>query len=177
MAPGLRGAEFYVSRHHWHSGIVVARADIPAGAWPPGVVERDFAGCRCLELGWGAPVVLHRAQADRPDGRAGRADSRPERPARRRVPRAAVRDAPMGRTRAGALHAGGIGRALPRAGGRVSSATPTGTRSGWDAGCTASRVSSTPRGGVIGSATRATPGPCARPARAGCRRASDRRAR
>ena len=50
---GLRAAEFYVSRHHWHSGIVVARADIPEGIWPPGVVARDFAGCRCLELGWG----------------------------------------------------------------------------------------------------------------------------
>ncbi len=54
VVPGMRAAEFYVSRHHWHSGIVIARADVPAGLWPPGVVERDFAGCRCLELGWGA---------------------------------------------------------------------------------------------------------------------------
>ena len=53
LASGAHGAEFYVVRHQWHSGIVVARADIPAGAWPPGVVERDFAGCRDVELGWG----------------------------------------------------------------------------------------------------------------------------
>ena len=48
-----RGAEFYVGRDRWHSGIIVERAAIPAGAWPPGVADRDFAGCRCLELGWG----------------------------------------------------------------------------------------------------------------------------
>jgi uncharacterized protein (TIGR02117 family) len=46
-------SEFYVVRHGWHSGIVVRRKDIPADTWPPGVAERDFAGCRCLELGWG----------------------------------------------------------------------------------------------------------------------------
>ncbi len=40
-------------RHGWHSGIVVKRADIPPGTWPPGVATHDFAGCRCLELGWG----------------------------------------------------------------------------------------------------------------------------
>jgi uncharacterized protein (TIGR02117 family) len=48
----LQAAEFYVVRDRWHSGIVVARADIAAGAWPAGTVEH-FAGCRCLELGWG----------------------------------------------------------------------------------------------------------------------------
>ena len=26
---------------------------IPPGAWPPGIVERDFSGCTYLELGWG----------------------------------------------------------------------------------------------------------------------------
>lgn len=46
-------AVFYVDNHGWHSGIIVPRAAIPAGAWPPGVVERDFAGCNYLELGWG----------------------------------------------------------------------------------------------------------------------------
>ncbi len=53
VVPSLRAAEFYVVRHHWHSGIVVACADIPAGAWPDEVFERDFAGCRCVEVGWG----------------------------------------------------------------------------------------------------------------------------
>lgn len=46
-------AAFYVDSHGWHSGIVVPRAAIPPGAWPPGVAERDFAGCAYLELGWG----------------------------------------------------------------------------------------------------------------------------
>lgn len=54
LASGEAGAaEFYVDNHGWHSGIVVPRAAIPPGAWPPGVVERDFAGCAYLELGWG----------------------------------------------------------------------------------------------------------------------------
>jgi uncharacterized protein (TIGR02117 family) len=44
---------FYVASHRWHTSIIVPRAAIPPGAWPPGVVERDFAGCRYLELGWG----------------------------------------------------------------------------------------------------------------------------
>ena len=44
---------FYVDNHGWHSGIIVPRAAIPSGAWPPGVVEGDFAGCAYLELGWG----------------------------------------------------------------------------------------------------------------------------
>ena len=52
-AAAARGAEFYVGRDRWHSGIIVERGAIPAGAWPPGVADRDFAGCRCLELGWG----------------------------------------------------------------------------------------------------------------------------
>ena len=53
FAATARGAEFYVGRDRWHSGIIVERAAIPAGAWPPCVAERDFAGCRSLELGWG----------------------------------------------------------------------------------------------------------------------------
>ena len=51
--PGEAPAAFYVDNHGWHSGIIVPRAAIPPGAWPPGVVERDFAGCAYLELGWG----------------------------------------------------------------------------------------------------------------------------
>ena len=56
LSSGAHAAEFYVVRHGWHSGIVVNRADIPPDAWPSGVAERDFAGCRCLELGWGNRV-------------------------------------------------------------------------------------------------------------------------
>ena len=44
---------FYVDSHGWHSGVVIPRAAIPPGAWPPGVAERDFAGCTYLEMGWG----------------------------------------------------------------------------------------------------------------------------
>ena len=47
-------AEFYVSSHGWHTGIIVPRAAVVAcGGWPPGVAERDFAGCEDLELVWG----------------------------------------------------------------------------------------------------------------------------
>ncbi len=49
-----QAAEFYVCSHGWHTGIVVPRAAVVAsGTWPPGVAERDFAGCAYLELGWG----------------------------------------------------------------------------------------------------------------------------
>jgi uncharacterized protein (TIGR02117 family) len=40
----------YVVRHEQHTGIVVAAADIPAGAWP---VQRDFAAAEYFEVGWG----------------------------------------------------------------------------------------------------------------------------
>ena len=47
-------AEFYVTSHGWHTGIIVPRAAVIASkAWPAGVAERDFAGCAFLELGWG----------------------------------------------------------------------------------------------------------------------------
>ena len=47
-------AEFYVCSHGWHTGVVVPRvAVVASGTWPPGVAERDFAGCAYLELGWG----------------------------------------------------------------------------------------------------------------------------
>ena len=50
-----RGAEFYVTSHGWHTGIVVPRAAVLArgAGWPPGVAAHDFAGCAWLELGWG----------------------------------------------------------------------------------------------------------------------------
>ena len=51
-APSVGPTAFYVDNHGWHSGIIVPRAAIPPGAWPPGVVER-FADCTYLELGWG----------------------------------------------------------------------------------------------------------------------------
>ncbi len=52
--PAAGAAEFYVSSHGWHTGIIVPRAAVIAsGGWPPGVAERDFAGCAYLELGWG----------------------------------------------------------------------------------------------------------------------------
>jgi len=44
---------FYVGSHGWHTSIVVARTQIPSGAWPPGVTERTFAGYPYLEIGWG----------------------------------------------------------------------------------------------------------------------------
>lgn len=54
VAPPGHGAEFYVTSHGWHTGIIVPRAAVIAsGAWPAGVAERDFAGCVFLELGWG----------------------------------------------------------------------------------------------------------------------------
>ena len=53
MLPAAHAEEFFVVRHGWHSGIVVSRANILRDALPPGVVTQDFAGCRCLEFGWG----------------------------------------------------------------------------------------------------------------------------
>jgi len=47
------GHEFYVGSHGWHTSIIVARAQIPEGAWPPGVTERMFARYPYLEVGWG----------------------------------------------------------------------------------------------------------------------------
>ena len=44
---------FFVGSRGWHSSITVERAAIPSGAWPAGVAERAFAGCRYVEVGWG----------------------------------------------------------------------------------------------------------------------------
>ena len=52
--PAAWAAEFYVSSHGWHTGVLVPRSAVVASrAWPPGVAARDFAGCAFLELGWG----------------------------------------------------------------------------------------------------------------------------
>ena len=40
----------YVVGHGWHTGIVVQRADIPAGIWPE---QHDFPNAIYLEAGWG----------------------------------------------------------------------------------------------------------------------------
>ncbi len=40
----------YLVRHGWHAGIVVRRADIPAGVWPQ---HNEFPGAEYLEVGWG----------------------------------------------------------------------------------------------------------------------------
>lgn len=43
-------ASIYVVNHGWHTGLIVRRADIPAGLWPE---SGDFPGADYLELGWG----------------------------------------------------------------------------------------------------------------------------
>jgi uncharacterized protein (TIGR02117 family) len=40
----------YLVSHGWHSGIVVRRADLPAGVWPE---SADFPEAEYLEIGWG----------------------------------------------------------------------------------------------------------------------------
>ena len=52
-APGTLDHAFFVGSRGWHSSITVERAAIPSGAWPAGVAERTFAGCRYVEVGWG----------------------------------------------------------------------------------------------------------------------------
>lgn len=52
--PANSGAQLlpiYVVAHDDHTGIVVRRADIPAGLWPE---SRDFPRSEYLEVGWGA---------------------------------------------------------------------------------------------------------------------------
>lgn len=50
---GQQDHAFYVGSRHLHSSITVERAAIPKGAWPSGVVEHTFRGCRYIEIGWG----------------------------------------------------------------------------------------------------------------------------
>lgn len=40
----------YIVSHGWHTGIVVRRADIPAGLWPE---AEDFPAADHIEVGWG----------------------------------------------------------------------------------------------------------------------------
>src|SRR5262249_36073239 len=53
-APGRaadgQGASIFVVTHHWHTGIAVSIADVPAGRWPAASV---FAGAELGEVGWG----------------------------------------------------------------------------------------------------------------------------
>ena len=139
------------------------------------------AGIRGLPLpgtGLGRAVVLHRAQADRPDGRAGRVDSRRERSAHRWVSRAARLRRASGPNSCGCP---ARGRSLSRSAARwekISRGTPRGNAQPLGTRLVRIQKSVLRRTrGITGSATRATPGPCARHARAGCRRGSDRRAR
>ena len=53
--PGSARGEhaFFVGCRGWHSSITIERSAIPTSAWPNGVVERSFRGCRYVEVGWG----------------------------------------------------------------------------------------------------------------------------
>ncbi len=50
--PGLDepSISIYLVSHGWHAGIVVKRADIPAGIWPQ---HNEFPRAEYLEVGWG----------------------------------------------------------------------------------------------------------------------------
>lgn len=48
-APGEPAKRIYLVNHGWHTGIALARADLPAD-WPP---LADFPRARYLEIGWG----------------------------------------------------------------------------------------------------------------------------
>jgi uncharacterized protein (TIGR02117 family) len=48
--PGELSKTIYLVSHGWHAGIVVKRADIPAGIWPQ---HNDFPDAEYLEVGWG----------------------------------------------------------------------------------------------------------------------------
>lgn len=52
-AQGASYPAFYVGSHGWHTSIIVARAQIPTGAWPRGVADRTFVRYQYLEIGWG----------------------------------------------------------------------------------------------------------------------------
>ena len=48
--PNEPSRTIYLVSHGWHAGLVVKRADIPAGIWPQ---HNDFPGAEYLEVGWG----------------------------------------------------------------------------------------------------------------------------
>lgn len=39
--------------HGWHTSIIVPRAEIPRGTFPPGITDRTFGRYAYLEIGWG----------------------------------------------------------------------------------------------------------------------------
>ena len=49
-APNEPFKSIYLASHGWHAGIVVKRADIPAGVWPE---HNEFPDAEYLEVGWG----------------------------------------------------------------------------------------------------------------------------
>jgi len=49
-SPNGPSKSIYLVSHGWHAGIVVRRADIPAGVWPQ---ANEFPGAEYLEVGWG----------------------------------------------------------------------------------------------------------------------------
>ncbi|MDH3315212.1 MAG: DUF2459 domain-containing protein [Betaproteobacteria bacterium] len=49
-ASGNPAVAIYLVAHERHTGLVIPRADIPAGLWPE---SRDFPGADYLEVGWG----------------------------------------------------------------------------------------------------------------------------
>ena len=48
--PDEPSKSIYLVSHGWHAGIVVRRADIPAGVWPQ---ANEFPEAEFLEVGWG----------------------------------------------------------------------------------------------------------------------------
>lgn len=48
--PDEPSATIYLVSHGWHAGIVIKRADIPAGVWPQ---HNEFPEAEYLEVGWG----------------------------------------------------------------------------------------------------------------------------
>lgn len=50
FASGEPSTAIYVVNHGWHTGVVLRRADIPAGVWPE---SGDFPDADYLEVGWG----------------------------------------------------------------------------------------------------------------------------
>lgn len=49
-APDEPFKSIYLASHGWHAGIVIKRADIPAGVWAE---HNDFPDAEYLEVGWG----------------------------------------------------------------------------------------------------------------------------
>ena len=52
-AEGAADRHFHVVNHGWHTGIVIATADLPPRAWP---VAKNLLQARYIEVGWGDRV-------------------------------------------------------------------------------------------------------------------------